>query len=364
MQGLRRARPIRLSALARGVSVALLVSASSGAEPSAFWDRVRDPKIESAERALADGLETRVPQPGGFDSSELSQFGRMHAFEAAMALQLKGAEALPSADLLYFLGDALVDSDRGLDEDARRILRKAIAAAPDSPLVSAAWFGIAVASNRLVDFESERAAYVEALRTTWDPDMQATILSNRAEASMSLGDLKGAREDYLSALARTTASGSEVFALAAWGLAVASARDDDLAEALKYAWKASSMRFPRYVSGRGFVLTQAIDLSSVFFTPPHEIFYYRALGDMAASAHGEGARERVAALGRAVEFWDEYLSLARPNGDRWIRNAEQLRKWCVRRLGELGVKPPSEKETSTKGSGSRSRRPPPTPARD
>jgi tetratricopeptide (TPR) repeat protein len=350
-----------MSALVRAPVAALFVSSVAGAEPSTFWDRIRDPEIERAERVLTEALETRAPQLKNADSSELMQFSRVRAFEAAMALQLKGAEALPSADLLFFLGDALVDADRGVDEDGRRVLRKALAVAPESPLAASAWFSVAVASDRLFDFEAERAAYGEALRVTWDQDMQATILSNRAEASMSLGDLKTAREDYLSALARTTASGSEVYALAAWGLAVASARDDDLSEALKYAWKASTMRFPRYVSGKGFVLTQAIDLSSVFFTPPHEIFYYRALGDMAGAEHAEASRDRKAALLRAIDFWDEYLSEARRNGDRWVQNAEQLRKWCARRLGDLGVKPLSE-AGSTKGSGSRSRRPRPTPA--
>src|SRR5437762_433811 len=123
------------------------------------------------------------------------------------------------------------------------------------------------------------------------------------------------------------------------------------------------MRVPRYVSATGFVLAHAIDLSSVFFTPPHEIFYYRALGDMAAAEHAEASRDRKAALLRAVDLWDEYLSQARPNGDRWVQNAEQLRKWCARRLGDLGVKPPSE-TGSTKGSGSRSPHPRPTPAPD
>jgi tetratricopeptide (TPR) repeat protein len=215
----------------------------------------------------------------------------------------------------------------------------------------------------LLDFQSERAAYDEALRVQWGEDRRATILSNRAEASMSLGDLRTAKEDYLAAIESATSSGSEVYALAAWGLAVAYARDDDLPDALKYAWKATQLRFPTIDPARGLVSIYAIDLPDVFFTPDHEIHYYRALGDMALAEHAADSAKRRLALSRAVELWDQYLDGAKKNGDRWTQNAEFQRRWCVRRLAELGVKQPSEPAPKG-GSGSRSRRPPPTRARD
>src|SRR6185369_1856041 len=100
---------------------------------------------------------------------------------------------------------------------------------------------------------------------------RATLFMNRGEASMSLGELKAAREDYLTAL--STAEESEIHALAAWGLAVALARDDDLPEALPYALHASRMPFQ---DPQGNPIT-ALELPTVFFTPAYEIFYYRAL---------------------------------------------------------------------------------------
>jgi tetratricopeptide (TPR) repeat protein len=332
---------------------------------TSFWDIVRDPGAARAERALDEALALRVPMVD-FRSGSLGprEFMRARAYDAAVALELKGGEALGDPDVLYFLGNSLIYADRGRDEDGRRILRKALAADPGSPLAAGAWFNVAVASNRLLDFQSERAAYGEALQVSWEQDQRATILSNRAESSMSLGDLRTAKEDYSTALETATSSGSDVYALAAWGLAVAYARDDDLPDALKYAWKATQIRFPTIDPTKGLVSIYAIDLPSVFFTPEHEIFYYRALGEMAAAEHAGDAGKRKSALSRALDFWDQYLGAAKHGGDRWIQNAEFQRRWCARRLAEMGVKQPSEQAAAKEGSGSRSRRPRPARAPD
>lgn len=337
----------------------------AGAEPLSFWDEVRDPTAGNAQRALEEALTPRIPmldlRSGALRIGEILH---ARAHDAVVALELRGGEALASSDALYLYGISLVYADDGRDEDGRRVLRKALAADPESPLAATAWFEAAVASNRLLDFESERAAYDEALRVQWDADERATLLSNRAEASMSLGDLARAREDYLASLDSATSSGSVVYALASWGLAVAYARDDDLPDAMKYAWKATQMRFPEIDPTRGLVLAQAIDLPSVFYTPAHEIFFYRALGEMASVEHEDDLAKRRQALARALDLWDHYLVPAKRNGDRWIQNAEFQRRWCSRRLSELGVRQPFDPANAKEGSGSRSRRPPPTRAPD
>ena len=188
----------------------------AAAEQVSFWDAVRDPNVVKANQALDEALAVRVPMLD-YRSGPLGprEFIRAHAYDAAVLLELKGGEALGDPDILYFLGNALVYADRGRDEDGRRILRKALAADPDSPLAAGAWFNVAVASNRLLDFQAERAAYAEALRVSWEEDQRATILSNRAESNMSLGDLRAAKEDYLTSIEFATSSGSDVYALAA-----------------------------------------------------------------------------------------------------------------------------------------------------
>ncbi len=350
----------RVTRLSIGLSAAMLVCRLAAAEAPSFWDQVRDPSVVKASRALDEALAMQVPivdfRAGSLGPEE---FLRARAYDAALALELKGGEALGDPDVLYFLGSSLIYADRGRDEDGRRILRKALSADPASPLAAQAWFNVAVASNRLLDFQAERAAYAEALQVSWEEDQRATIFSNRAEANMSLGDLRTAKDDYSTALEIATSSGSDVYALAAWGLAVAYARDDDLPDALKYAWKAIQIRFPTIDPTKGLVSIYAIDLPSVFFTPDHEIFYYRALGEMAVAEHASDPGKRKDALSRALEFWDQYLPAAKKNGDRWVQNAEFQRRWCTRRLAELGVKQPSEQAGAKEGSGSRSRRPRP-----
>jgi tetratricopeptide (TPR) repeat protein len=342
----------------------ILACRLASAEETSFWDLVRDPSEANAGRALDEALALRVPMVD-FRLGSLGprEFMRARAYDAAVALELKGGEALGDPDILYFLGSSLIYADRGRDEDGRRILRKALAADPGSPLAAGAWFDVAVASNRLLDFQAEHAAYGEALHVQWDEDKRATILSNRAESSMALGDLRTAKDDYLTALEVATSSGSDVYALAAWGLAVAYARDDDLPDALKYAGKATQIRFPTIDPTKGLVSIYAIDLPSVFFTPEHEIFYYRALGEMAEAEQAGDAVKRKSALSHAIELWDQYLAGAKKNGDRWVQNAEYQRRWCTRRLAELGVKQPSE-QGAKEGSGSRSRHPRPARAPD
>lgn len=345
------------------VGLAFLPRAAT-AEPSSRWDRIRDPAIGRAEDALGDALDTRVTPVEGYEEGPAIEYKKLKAFEAAANLELRGGAALPSAELWYFLGSSLVFADRGQDEEGRRLLRQALEADPGSPLAAHAWFEVALASDKLHDFQAERDAYAEALRTEWSEDERATILSNRAEAAMDMGDLGAARADYLSALGLVRSTGSEVFALASWGLAVAYARDDDLPDALKYAGVAASMLFPAWSDAqKRLVPTPAIDLPTVSYTPEYEIFYYRALGEMASAEKAGDAAHRAEALLRAIADWDEYLGPAGEKGDRWIQNAEFQRRWCIRRLPS-GIRPPSASRNSTEGSGSRSRRPRPTRARD
>ncbi len=310
----------------RVVSLGLTVAVSASAGPSR-WDRIRDPDADKAERALVKAYHAREPKdlpPESID--QLPELEKLLALRAVSVLQTAGAAALRSPELWYYLGDALVVGDHGDDERARELLRKALAADPDSPEAANAWFKVAIASDRLHDFASERDAYTEALRSEWDRNARADIYANRGEASMSLGALRVARADYLVSLAIADDATSR--ALAAWGLAVALARDDDLPEALRYAWEA--VQFPsRNLDGK---LVAAIDLPSVFFTPDYEIFYYRALGAMAVAQYTDDPKERQGALEAASLHWSIYLTEARAHGDRWTANAEHQLKWCQRRL--------------------------------
>jgi tetratricopeptide (TPR) repeat protein len=313
---------------ARALLVAFFAAAPAVAAPS-FWDAARAPQTVRTEQALTRALRAREPRELSAEAlSGLPVFEKSLALRAVTVLEEAGGEALNDPEVWYFLGDALVVADDGQDEEGRRILRRALVAEPDSPEAAHAWFQVGIASNRLRQFEAERAAYTAALRVQWDRNLRAGIYMNRGEAGMSLGLLKDARADYEAALALT--DDSEIHALAAWGLAVALARDEDLPDALRRAWEASNFRF-RDMQGN---VISALELPSVFYTPDYEIFFYRALGAMAASEHADKPEERKTELEWAVSQWQRYLAEARPAGDRWTANVEFHLTWCKRRLGK------------------------------
>jgi tetratricopeptide (TPR) repeat protein len=306
----------------------VLLAAPGEARPSR-WDRVRDPLEARRAEILAVAVQARTPRgiPPGMDLSPA--FDSLLALRAATVLEMAGGEALGGADLLFFLGDALVVADRGRDEDARRILRAAIELEPATERAAEAWFGVAIASNRLRDFEAEKRAYDAALAIEWSAKRRAGMHLNRGEARMSLGDLDAAVRDYQTAIA--AAAGSELHALATWGLAVALARRGDLPEALQHVWEASRLQ----LQGPDGTLGPAIELPSVFFTPHYEISYYRALAAMAESQHAEGRDAQRAALETALAHWTRYLEGARAAGDRYLENAGYQELWCRRRLDAL-----------------------------
>jgi hypothetical protein len=150
---------------------------------------------------------------------------------------------------------------------------------------------------------------------------------------MLRGELRQARADFTMAL--ETSTESDVHTLAAWGLAVVFAKDDDLAEALPYAWDASRVRF---TDPFGNPVT-ALELPGVSFDPPRDVFYYRALGAMAAAEHETDDANRKMQLEWAVSQWHHYQRAAKDEGDRWGANVAVLLKWCERRLETLNTKP-------------------------
>ncbi len=305
----------------------LALFAARASEASSLWDRVRDPNTRRNESAMVEALRARTPTDIPPDVVDMApEFESLLALRAATVLEMRGGAALHDPEVSYFLGDALVTADRGRDEDARNVLLSAIAMDPSSPETARAWFDIAIASNRLHEFEHERQAYDEALRVEWDGNKRAGIYMNRGEASMSLGDLTLAEKDYQIALATTDES--EIHALAAWGLAVALARDENLPDALKYAYEASQMTF-REPGGR---TISALELPGVFFTPDYEVLYYRALAEMAIADKITDEKIRKPALERALADFREYILRGKDHGDRWLTNAEFHRTWAERRL--------------------------------
>jgi tetratricopeptide (TPR) repeat protein len=231
-----------------------------------------------------------------------------------------------------------VKADKSYLPEGRLRLEQALALAPESPLAGEAWFSLAVAEGKLRHHPEERLAYTRALELEWEPELQATIVTNRAESTMAAGDLRLAMSDYRLGLALSRSATTQ--ALSYWGLAVATERDGDLPSALELARRAASFRF-----GPPSHLIIALDLPSVYFTPDYEEHYYRALASMADAARATATDEKRLALQTASLLWSLYLDGAQRDSERWVPNARAHREACRRQLSRLDAERDSERET-------------------
>jgi tetratricopeptide (TPR) repeat protein len=238
----------------------------------------------------------------------------------------------------------LVKADKSYLVEGRARLQQALEQAPDSPLAGEAWFSLAVAEGKLRHHEAERAAYSRALSREWEPELQATIVTNRAESTMAAGDLALAMRDYRLALALSRSATTQ--ALAFWGLAVATERDGDLPSALELARRAASFRF-----GPPSHLIVALDLPSVYFTPDYEEHYYRALATMAEATKAATLDERRLLLQTASLLWSLYLDGAQRDSERWVPNAKAHRDACRRQLAQIDAERDRGRDTDSEAGG-------------
>src|SRR5262249_10217006 len=115
------------------VVLAIVLVASTGRAVS-IWDGARDPRAAHVSRVLIEAERARQPREFSLDTlASLPLFDGQLAMHAALILEEAGGEALGDPDVDYFLGDCLVAENRGRDEEGRRILLRALAAAPASP---------------------------------------------------------------------------------------------------------------------------------------------------------------------------------------------------------------------------------------
>ena len=344
MRPRRRLRASAAAALFFGHASAALASPT-------VWDVVLRPELGRADELLALAERSRVPaedaaeDAGLFLASGTSEELERHLNARAAALiTVAHGQDLGDSRLLFLLGDALVKADKSYLSEGLQRLQQALEQAPDSPLAGEAWFSVAVAEGKLGQHEAERAAYSRALEREWEPELQATIVTNRAESTMTAGQLGAAIRDYRLALALSRSATTQ--ALAYWGLAVATERDGDLPSALELARRAASFRF-----GPPNHLVVALDLPSVYFTPPYEEHYYRALATMGEVSHATSPEERRMSLQTASLLWSLYLDGAQRDAERWAPNARAHRDACRRELERLDA----ERDRSV-GAASKSRR--------
>jgi tetratricopeptide (TPR) repeat protein len=331
------------------VPAALLVvlGARAAAAAPTIWDEVKHPELARADELLSLAERSRVPAEDALDDAGIflqsgtsEELNRQLNARAAALITIADGETLGDPRLLYLLGDALVKADKSYLPEGRRRLQQALALAPESPLAGEAWFSLAIAEGKLRHHAAERAAYTRALELEWQPELQATIVTNRAESTMAAGDLALAMRDYRLALALSRSATTQ--ALAYWGLAVATERDGDLPSALELAGRAGSFRF-----GPPSHLIVALDLPSVYFTPDYEVHYYRALATMAEAAKARTTDDKRLALQTASLLWSLYLEGAQRDSEPWAPNARAHRDACRRQLAQIDAEHSGERDAES-----------------
>jgi tetratricopeptide (TPR) repeat protein len=322
-------------ALASLAGALALAPASLASASPTIWDVARQPELERADQLLALAERSRVPAEDSLDDTGMflssgtsEELNRQLNARAAALIRLGDGHSLDDPRLLFLLGDALVKADKSYLAEGRARLEQALEADPDSPLAAEAWFSLAVAEGKLRHHEAERSAYTRALEREWEPELQATIVTNRAESTMAAGDLGLAIRDYRLAIALSRSATTQ--ALAYWGLAVATERDGDLPSAIELARRAGSFRF-----GPPNHLVVALDLPSVYFTPDYEEHYYRALATMGEAAATSAADEKRQLLQAASLLWSLYIDGAKRDSERWLGNALANRDACRNQLVRL-----------------------------
>ncbi|HEU4405880.1 MAG TPA: tetratricopeptide repeat protein [Polyangiaceae bacterium] len=322
-------RTPRLAPLA--LACGLLAAAPARAELPDPWDRAREPRLLSTQRAVDTAYEmaldaAALPSGGGRASES-----RQVLLSVRSLLETAGAAAHPDPALRFFYGDVLA----ALSDDAGTVaaLEPAVAAFPDHPDAIGACYQLAIAYARLQRREDEARAYERYLARQTLPHLRASALYNYGDALMSLGDLTRATANYRSAIELEPGQ-SRTGVLARWGLAVALDRSGDIAQALATAKEAVQLD----TSARSLLHDDG-----TFFVPEYEIHWYDALRHWAlAELATNDVSERRRNLELSAVKWQAYVASA-PSTDPWVALAQARFRRTQHLLAKASGGPPPRK---------------------
>ena len=296
---------------ARTSAAILFVLAMTGGARAAdppLWDAARNPRLVRDVRAMREAEDLMLhAHPAGASNSTRDALRILEGVDAATS---------PDARVRFLFGRLL--GRAGRSEHAVLVLRNAIVFAPQHPSVNEAYFALAVSLARLGRHQEEIDVYTVWLEREPSPKSRSIGISNQAEAYMALGNIDEAVRGYREAVVLAHDN-----ALAHWGLAVALDRSGDPAGALHEAGVALTYD-PE---------TKELNGSNVFFVPPRDGFWYRALGAMARAKGSSDMALRVQWWERAALLWRQYVDVA-PIDDRWVAQARLRLSYCERESRE------------------------------
>lgn len=307
-----------------------LLAALTAACPAAIagptiWDRVHDrdagrwrPLLRNIGRMLDEVSEA------GADAETLENFRR----GAHVMAELSGAYAARDPEVLLVLGHVALEADVGQEERARALAERVLEQVGPDDLWLEARARVLLARAARGSPALAVEATNRALALSWDPVTRATLLRERAEAKMALGDPRGSVADYRAALA--VADRSTERALSRFGLGLALERAGDLPSALAELRLANAAA-PRS-EGTDLGL---LDMPGVWLFRPFDVHYVSALTAMALADATSSPEAALVELERALVDWERF-ELAAPADDPWLASARVHRAACERARDALG----------------------------
>lgn len=305
-----------------GLVVALGVGSSHVAAAPSLWQRAKHP----AEARLLAGLERRI------DEETLAAHEPDTALAIARAgvamIELTKLENPADPRLAFMMARILIDADLGRNADAERLLERAVAELPVSPLLAKAWFELGVVRALRGDHAAAVVAQSRALELALDPDQRALAFCRRAASEQELGTLPRAEADYRAAV--DAARDSALQALARFGLGLVLEREGDLPSAYGVFEQGLAIALP--ISA--YATDELLELPGVFFTPSYDRFYLGALLAMTRARAEHDPIARRIELEQGIADFDAYLLAARAD-EAWVPNARRHRERCVHELTRL-----------------------------
>lgn len=305
------------------------------AEPS-VWARARQPELDRQLTAMKRAEERLLKHRRVLQSQRGGVFqgmGSAYLHEACQILEDAGAETSRDPMMRY----RLAEIERSLAEELYRFddirpaqkhtaraakLLESTLREPGVPatLRATGWADLAVCYAHLGHHEEEIKAYGEALNLETRSSARATILANRAEGYMALGDITNAVEGYRTSLSMLLPI--EMFRTGVttlWGLAVALDRSGDLDSALR------SINLAREYDPTDVL----INGPGWFYVPVYDEAWYSALGHWARARQFTLPSSRAQAYANAIADWEEYIARAATD-DRWLELAKARLEMCER----------------------------------
>lgn len=340
-------RPRAIAALTAIVAAGAIALFGAGASAdTSVWARARRPELSRHRDLIVQAEELqhrhRKLTTGRREERDMA-LGRDYLRQAAALLELAGASKTRDPRLKLRLATAY--HQLGEVDKATRLLDTIVRAspAPPAPVLAEAWSELAVCLARLGRHTEEITAYGRALSLEPHPHARATLLANRAEAYMVLGDISSAVDGYRAALA-LLASPTEMLRFGPttlWGLAVALDRSGDLDSGLE------AIRLARTYDRRD---DRINNNDTWFYVPPYDRYWYEALGHWAVARKTDSGAVRASAYAHAVASWEEYITKAAPD-DKWIAIARARHRLCQKereaaRKASLQKKAPPGDETA------------------